>query len=152
MPRHSKLIGSLTALGLLAGTPAAWANSETSPVYEATAYSTSESVRMEIMQAFDAISAYSAEQRDEAISAARDAMATLDAEIERRADALRDGWSDMTADAQSAAREELNDLRAVRNDIGERLGALQSASSEAWNGVKDAFVSGYEQLAEALTS
>ncbi|MDK3018449.1 hypothetical protein [Pseudodonghicola flavimaris] len=107
---------------------------------------TSQEVRQEISEAFAAIGDYSAEQRDEALAAAREAMTRLDAEIDRRQDALRDGWSDMSEAARDKAREGLQQLQAARYRLSERYGALESGADSAWDDLKQGFAEAYDSL------
>jgi DNA repair exonuclease SbcCD ATPase subunit len=107
---------------------------------------TSEEVRAKVSQAMDAIADYSAQERDQAVATAREAMAELDAEIERRADALRDGWDDMSEQARQTAKSQLADLREARNTLGERFGALQAGTADAWQELKTGFANAYDRL------
>ena len=107
---------------------------------------TSEEVRAKVSQAMDAIADYSAQERDQAVAAAREAMTELDAEIERRADALREGWDEMSEQAREAAKAQLADLRAARNTLGERFGALQAGTADAWQELKTGFANAYDRL------
>jgi chromosome segregation ATPase len=107
---------------------------------------TSEEVRAQISQAMNAIADYSAQERDQAVAAAREAMAELDAEIERRSDALRDGWDEMSEQSRETAKAQLADLREARNALGERFGALQAGTADAWQELKTGFANAYDRL------
>ena len=109
----------------------------------------SDAVRMEVSEAMEAVEDFSAEQRDEAVAAARDALERLDAEIEHQEETLRENWSDMSAAARESARDGLRDLRAARNELGERFGALQSGAKSAWDELKAGFAKSWSEFADA---
>jgi len=54
---------------------------------------TAEDVRAEIAEAMDAIANYSEQESERAQAEAREALDQLDAEIERREQALRESWA-----------------------------------------------------------
>ena len=64
---------------------------------------TTKELKAEISQAMEAVAAYSEQERDQALTTAREAMTRLDAEIERREQALRENWADMTEPARAGA-------------------------------------------------
>ncbi len=68
-------------------------------------------VRAEISEAMDAIAAYSEQESERALTEARAALAQLDAEIEAREQALREGWAEMSGAARDTARTRLQNLR-----------------------------------------
>lgn len=76
--------GTVTAVALFCAPVAAWAQ-------ETPSLTTSEEVRSE---ASEAIATYSAQERDEALVEVRQALDRIDAEIERREQALRENWAD----------------------------------------------------------
>lgn len=113
------------------------------------ALTTSEEVRTEISEAFDAIADYTAQERDEALADAEAALADLDAEIARREQALRENWSEMSASARARARDQLAELRAARNRLGERYGALQAGAESAWDELKEGFGDAWDAFSAA---
>ncbi len=109
-------------------------------------------VQKEATEAMQALAEYSAQERDQALSAAREAMAQLDKEIDAREETLRDQWADMSASAREQAKASLAQLRRTRNTLGERYGALESGMSSAWDELKDGFISAYDEVVEAWES
>lgn len=107
---------------------------------------TSQQVRTEISQAFDAVGSYAVQERDQAQAHARKAMARLDTEIERRQEALREAWGEMDVTARDRARATLRDLQQARNRLGERYGALESGADSAWDGLRAGFSNAYADL------
>lgn len=113
------------------------------------AVTTPDDVRAEVSEAMRAIADYTVQERDEALSEARDALDRLDSEIERRDQALRDNWAKMSEAARERARERLRDLRAARNELGERFGALQTGTRSAWEELKDGFADSWDAFSDA---
>ena len=113
------------------------------------ALTTAEDVRTEISEAMHAIAAYSEQERDQALAEAREALNRLDAEIERREQALRENWAEMSDAVRETAEARLRDLRQARNRLGERYGALQSGTSNAWDELKTGFSDAWAAFSEA---
>ena len=110
---------------------------------------TPDEVRTEISEAMEAVADYSAQERDAALTEAREALDRLDAEIERREQALRENWADMSDAARENARERLNDLREARNELGERYGALQAGTRDAWEELRAGFADAWSTFSDA---
>ncbi|SEP27900.1 hypothetical protein SAMN04490248_1722 [Salinihabitans flavidus] len=119
---------------------------------ETDALTTADEVRAEISDAMDAIAAYSQQERDQALTEAREALNQLDAEIERREQALRENWSEMSDAARATAEARLRDLRQARNRLGERYGALESGASSAWDELKTGFSDAWGAFSEAWSA
>lgn len=113
---------------------------------------TTDEVRAEISEAMDAIGAYTEQERDQALAQARETLDRVDAEIERREEAMREGWAEMSEEARETARARLRDLREARNRLGERYGALESGTSSAWEELKEGFSDAWTAFSEAWTA
>ncbi|SEP27985.1 hypothetical protein SAMN04490248_1732 [Salinihabitans flavidus] len=139
-------LNTLRAVGLIAllAVPAAAQDTDT--------LTTSEEVRAEISEAMEAIAAYSEQEREQALAEAREALNQLDAEIERREQALRENWSEMSDAARETAEARLRDLRQARNRLGERYGALESGASSAWDELKTGFSDAWGAFSEAWSA
>lgn len=118
---------------------------------DATTMSADE-VQEEATEAMQALAEYSAQERDQALSAAREAMAQLDQEIDAREETLRDQWADMSTSAREQAKASLAQLRDTRNALGERYGALESGMDSAWDELKAGFAAAYEEVVKAWES
>jgi len=110
---------------------------------------TADDVRAEISEAMDAIADYSEQESERALTEAREALNELDAEIERREEALRENRSEMSDAARESARARMQDLREQRNRLGERFGALQAGTSSAWDELKAGFANAWAAFSEA---
>lgn len=119
---------------------------------ETEALTTADEVRAEISDAMEAIAAYSEQERDQALAEAREALNRLDAEIERREQALRENWSEMSDAARETAEARLRDLRQARNRLGERYGALESGASSAWNELRTGFSDAWSAFSDAWSA
>jgi chromosome segregation ATPase len=119
---------------------------------DAGALTTTDAVRTEISQAMEAIAAYSAQERDQALAEARAAMTRLDAEIDRREEALRENWAEMSDATRETARNGLQDMRMARNRLSERYGALETGASGAWEELKTGFSGAWGAFSEAWTA
>jgi len=117
-----------------------------------SALTTTDEVRAEISEAMNAIAAYSAQERDQALAEAREGLNRLDAEIERREQALRENWADMSDAARETAQARVQDLRDVRNRLGERYGALQAGASSAWDELKSGFSDAWNAFSESWSA
>jgi len=140
---------TMTLRGIAAAALLAVASAPALAQDDNAALTTTDDVRAEVSEAMDAIADYSEQERDEALSKAREALARLDAEIERREQALRENWSDMSDSAQDTARARLKDLREARNTLSERYGALQSGASSAWDELKSGFSDAWTAFSDA---
>jgi chromosome segregation ATPase len=116
------------------------------------ALTTTDDVRSEISQAMEAIAAYSEQERDQALAGARAAMTGLDAEIERREEAVRENWAEMSDATRDTARARLRDLREARNRLSERYGALETGASGAWDELKSGFSNAWGAFSEAWSA
>lgn len=128
---------ALTLTLLLAATPAL-----------ADPLRTPTDVRNEIGEALQAVSQFAAEERDEAVAAARRGLSRLDAEIIRRRTALRENWGEMSEAARADAATAIDALQMARNRLGERLGALEAGAGSAWDDLKTGFADAYGTLSD----
>lgn len=119
------------------------------PVF-AEEQSASTQLKKELGEAGEAIKKFSADQRDEAVNNARQALDQLDARINRLAADIDGKWEQLDASARKKAYESMDRLRKERNDAAEWMGALRHGSKEAWGEVKNGFVRSYEALVNSL--
>ncbi|MCF3974701.1 hypothetical protein [Paracoccus salsus] len=119
---------------------------------DAESLTTADEVRAEISEAMDAIGSYSEQEREQALAEAREALDRLDAEIDRREQALRENWAEMSEAARKTAEARLRDLRQARNRLGERYGALESGASSAWDELKTGFSDAWGAFSEAWSA
>ncbi len=107
-------------------------------------------MRREVEEAAQAIGAYSAARRDEALGRARTAMDDMDRRI-RRFEADWHAGARRIGEASKTAREkEMEDIRRRREELGASYRALQESNEQAWDRTRERFVEAYRRLAEAL--
>jgi len=109
-----------------------------------------EEVRKEVNDALQAIGSYSAEQRDAAVTKAKDAMAKTDARIEELQQKMDQDWQQMSQDARKKARETMNNLQKQRAEIAEWYGGLKHSSANAWEEIKKGFSKSFADLEKSL--
>lgn len=112
---------------------------------------TTKELKAEISEAMAAVAEYSEQERDQALTTAQEAMTRLDAEIARREQALRENWADMTEAAREEASARMTDLRAARNTLSERYGALKAGTSSAWDELKTGFADAWTAFSGVWT-
>lgn len=110
---------------------------------------TAEDLRREVSEAMEAIASYSAQQRDEALSKAREAMDRLDVEIERREATLRENWAEMSERSRELASARLQDMRQARQQLAEQYGGLASGSASAWTELRQGFSNAWSAFSDA---
>ncbi|AMV72730.1 hypothetical protein JCM30471_12460 [Desulfuromonas carbonis] len=115
-----------------------------------TAKTTANDVRQEIGDALQTIGSYSAEQRDAAVAAARQALEKTDARIEQLQKRIDQNWQSMSAEARQQARAAMKELQQERRDIAEWYGGRKHSSSNAWDEIKRGFAKSYDQLGKSL--
>jgi hypothetical protein len=111
---------------------------------------TTAEVRKEIDQTLQTIGNYSAEQRDEALVKAKEALAKIDARLEQLQIAIDKHWQTMNQEARTQARQTQQDLQKKRTDIAEWYGGLKHSSTEAWEEIKQGFAKSYTNLETSL--
>lgn len=108
-----------------------------------------EDVQREARELADTLESYTAEQKDQAVSEAREALAELEERIARVKERLAERWSDMDESAQQNVEEKLDELEEEQAQLADRFEALRDASGTAWARVREAFVDAYADLREA---
>lgn len=112
---------------------------------------TVEKVQSELSEAFAAISAYSVQERQEALDAARSSLERIDHEIDLLEHRARENWHGMTDAAQENTSQAMRTLRERRNRIGEIYGAMSHGTQAAWGELIYGFSRAWEELKTAWT-
>ncbi len=107
-------------------------------------------VKEEVAESAEAIREYSAEQRDEAVQAAKETLARLDARIEAMQAKLDENWDEMDQAARQRSSDALKALKRQRTEVAEWYGGMKHSSAEAWEDVKKGFVDSYRSLGDAF--
>ena len=138
---RAALIALLTALLLAApGFAAAGSAKKTSP----------EEVRAQVAKTLKTLGHYSADQRDAAVAAAKEAMAKTDTAIDQVESKMDKDWDSMDAAARKNARATLKALQQERNDLSEWYGGMKHSSAGAWESIKKGFAKSYKTLEKTI--
>lgn len=107
-------------------------------------------VSKEVAHTLDAIRAYSAERRAEALADAKRAAADLDRQMQRLQEQTDQRWERMNQAARTRSQATMADLRKRRNALAEWSGGMRHSSTAAWAEVRGGFVKSYRELADAI--
>lgn len=107
-------------------------------------------VQEEMAEAIEAVQAYSAAQREQAVDEANEALAELDNYIENLEARLARQWDQMSVAARERAQDLLARLKVQRAELAETLKELQASSSNAWEEIKQGVVKSYQAIRDAL--
>ena len=111
---------------------------------------TSKDVKQKVAETYETLKDYSVEQRDQAMSTAKESLREIDAQINQTEHKLDEGWDRMTVQAREKTRETLEILQKQRNDLAEWYGGMQHSSADAWDMVKKGFADSYDRLKQSL--
>jgi hypothetical protein len=145
--RSAILVFVLAGALALVGVPASRAQTGAPTAPEKT---TTSRIRHDVAETVEAIKNYSAEQKDEAVKKAREALDGLDARIDRMQAQLDKKWNKMSQSAHREARATMEALRKERTQAAEWYGGLKHSSAAAWEEVKGGFLKSYQTLRDAV--
>jgi len=111
---------------------------------------TASEIKQDMVQTVQAIKNYTAEQKDQAVKKAREALDGLDARIDRMEIQLEKKWNRMSQAAHQKATATMKALRKERTQAAEWYGGLKHSSAAAWEEVKGGFLKSYEALQDAV--
>lgn len=143
--QSNRIPGIVLAVFLSAAAGLAAAGASTA----ASESTSAEDTRQETVQLLQALESYGAEQRDEALSRSRAALANIDRRIETLESRMLEKWGDMDQAAREQARASLQALREQRTRVAEWYGSMKSSSAGAWGHIKEGFSNAYQSLQEA---
>ena len=109
-----------------------------------------EDVGQEAAETYRALKSYTLEQRDKALSAARERLSDLDRRIESLQERVDEGWQEMSESGRQQARKTLKALQRQRERVAEWYGGMRHSSAEAWDEVKKGFADSYDRLEQAF--
>jgi len=106
-------------------------------------------VKKDTRELIDSLGSYTAEQRDQALEKAKEALARLDKRIQDLEARVRDNWENMDQETRQQAREHLEALRERRMKLAEWYGGMKTGASQAWEDIKRGFTDAYEAFGQA---
>ena len=110
---------------------------------------TAQDVKKETRDLISTLEQYTADQRDDAIKTAQQAMKKLDRRLEKLETRIDNNWDKMNQSARKEARANLKALRQQRNELAEQYGSLKSSSASAWDHMKKGFSDAYQSVHDA---
>lgn len=152
---NSAPLAALVAVACLTAAPYAYPqqtdSGSTSTMPAASENDDAQDVKQEWHDAIETLKDYSANQRDQAVSAAKKLLATIDERIDRLERRSEDQWSQLSQDARQQRETTLRALRREREDLSEWYGGMKHSSTDAWETVKQGFVKAYDTLSNSFS-
>lgn len=108
-----------------------------------------EEVKKETQDLLQTLSAYTVEQKAEAIGKTKMALDKLDKRIDSLQARIDRNWDQMDKAARDKARSNLNALRKERTQLAEWYGSLKNSTVDAWEHMKNGFSKSYKSLNDA---
>lgn len=106
-------------------------------------------VKKEASELVEALKNYTADQRDEAMNASKNALDMLDERIDTLESRVDEDWDQLSQAARAETRESLKALRDQRTRAAEWYGSMKTSSTGAWEEMKKGFSNAYGELAQA---
>jgi len=106
-------------------------------------------IKQETQELIQALKAYSADQRDEAIQKSKAALNSLDKRIDALETRVDNNWDKMNKTAREKARASLKSLHQQRIQVAEWYGSLKNSSDDAWKHMKKGFSNTYGVINDA---
>ncbi len=110
---------------------------------------TANDIREETRELIQALKAYGADKRDEAVAQTEAALNNIDRRIEALESSMLENWDKMDQAARDRSRASLNALRAQRTEVAEWFGGLKSSTATAWGHVKQGFSNAYRAMSKS---
>ena len=106
-------------------------------------------VKQETQDLIQALGAYTADQREEAIERTQTALDELDKRIDALEKRIDNNWDQMSEDAREKARASLKALQEQRTEVAEWTSKMKASSADAWEHTKKGFSDAYKNLSDA---
>ncbi len=106
-------------------------------------------MKKEWSEAIETLKQYSATQRDEALSQAQQTLTAMDRRIEQLQTRAEKEWRSMSKNMRERHEETLRNLRRERNGLAEWYGGMKYSSDNAWEEVKQGFITAYGSLSDS---
>ncbi len=108
-------------------------------------------VQREWAEASKTLMAYTAAQRNQALSEGKKVLNAMDQRIDALETRAASEWGQLTEAARQQRRETLRALRKQRNEVAQWYGSMRQSSAGAWNEVRDGFVAAFDALGNAFS-
>jgi TolA-binding protein len=110
---------------------------------------TAQDVEEETTQLISTIRQYTAEQRDEAIDEASQALEKLDGQINELESRIDRNWDTMSEQTRQQARDNLERLRERRSELADWYDNFRNSSAGAWDEMKAGFTGAYRVMSDS---
>lgn len=110
---------------------------------------TAQDVEAETTQLINTLRQYTAEQRDEAIDEASQALEKLDGQINELEERIDRNWDTMSQQARQQARDNLDNLRERRSELADWYDEFRNSSASAWEEMKAGFTGAYKVMSDS---
>ncbi|MCG3112118.1 MAG: hypothetical protein MCM46_09890 [Candidatus Manganitrophus sp. SB1] len=107
-------------------------------------------VGQEVKEAVEAIKAYSADQKDEAVKKGKAVLDNLDVRIEQMESKIKKEWDQMGDSARNTAKTSLEGIKRQREKVAEWIGSMKQSSAGAWENTKKGFLESYQAVHESF--
>ena len=106
-------------------------------------------IKQETQDLLQALKAYSADQRDEAVQKTKSVLENIDNRIDALETRINQNWDSMNRATREKARNSLKALHKQRTKVAEWYGSMKSSSADAWEQMKQGFSDAYKALYDA---
>ena len=103
-------------------------------------------VKKELSEAMDAIRAFSAERKEDALKAMEQALIKMDRQIDLLGDKIKKEWEQMEPEARKKAEETMKKLHQQRDRMANAIEEWSTDSATSWNKIKEEFMKSYEEF------
>ncbi|HET8905310.1 MAG TPA: hypothetical protein VFN16_15035 [Saccharospirillum sp.] len=110
---------------------------------------TAEDVQEDTTELLSTLRQYTADQRDEAIDEASQALEKLDGQISELESRIDRNWDTMSEQARQQARDNLDNLRERRSELADWYDEFRNSSADAWDEMKAGFTGAYKVMSDS---
>ncbi|WP_394171315.1 hypothetical protein [Saccharospirillum alexandrii] len=110
---------------------------------------TAQDVEQETRELISTLRQYTANQRDEAVAEAGEALERLDGKINELEARIDNNWESMSQQARQDARANLNRLREQRSELAGWYDSFRNSSAGAWDEMKKGFTDAYQVMSDS---
>lgn len=110
---------------------------------------TAQDVEQETRELINTLRQYTANQRDEAVEEAGQALERLDGKINELDTRIDNNWESMSQKARQDARANLNRLREQRSELAGWYDNFRNSSAGAWDEMKKGFTDAYQVMSDS---
>ena len=103
-------------------------------------------VKKELSEAMDAIRAFSAERKEDALKAMEQALVKMDQQIDLLGERIKKEWEQMEPEARKKAEETMKKLHQQRDRMAKTIEEWSTDSATSWNKIKEQFMKSYEEF------